>query len=337
MLTWRLLTSPDDLLIRLVFAVFNGHVAVSVFFVLSGFVLALSLHRDDRPLGRKSAAFAGRRFFRIYPALAVNLVIAAAILWLLAQAFPQSAAAPTASQLWKNLLLQEFMVNGATWTLLIELLAVPLMLVAHIAHRHFGLGGLMALLAAALAFLFAPNVVRSLVPSDTPFGFYLRSFLIDYQFMFLLGMLMAELSRRGMLDMGLLTARIGVALSLAGMLAARPTFGYASRWAILVEGLGCAVLVAILALDHRLGIKRLLECRPAQYLGRISYSFYLYHAIAISIVFALWAWLTPFGIDRLSLAGCLIAAALCVTVAVPMSRASYELVERPMMRLGRHF
>jgi peptidoglycan/LPS O-acetylase OafA/YrhL len=46
-------SSADGLLMRLIMIPFNGGAAVSLFFVLSGFVLALSLRRDDRAFASK--------------------------------------------------------------------------------------------------------------------------------------------------------------------------------------------------------------------------------------------------------------------------------------------
>ena len=48
---------------RLVMVVFSGGAPVSIFFVLSGFVLMLALMRDTRPPVALSIAFAARRFF----------------------------------------------------------------------------------------------------------------------------------------------------------------------------------------------------------------------------------------------------------------------------------
>src|ERR1041385_4685397 len=64
---WQLDTT-DELARRIILAVFNGNAAVSLFFVLSGFVLALSLGRDGRDLPAKAGAFTARRFLRPHQA-----------------------------------------------------------------------------------------------------------------------------------------------------------------------------------------------------------------------------------------------------------------------------
>src|SRR5438874_7442953 len=67
---------------RLLMVFFNGGAAVSLFFVMSGLVLALSLRRDQRPVSQLAPAFAARRFFRIYPTLAFNVLVYAAAMWI---------------------------------------------------------------------------------------------------------------------------------------------------------------------------------------------------------------------------------------------------------------
>ncbi len=332
------LQSADEVLLRLVFVLFNGHIAVSLFFVLSGYVLAMSLQRDARPAPAKSAAFVERRFMRIYPALFVNLVLTAACLWVLS-AVREGLAAPSATELAMNLILAGFQVNGATWTLLIEFLAVPLMLLSHLLLRRYGLAGLAVLIVIAIAMCFSSGSISRLMQTDNealkPLAYYTYVFVVDYQFMFLFGMLTAELQRRNAIVVSQRTALILLIASLVAMFGSRLLLGYAHRWSILVEGIGCAGVVGSLVLDRRSVAHRFLEWQPVMFLGRISYSFYLYHATAIYIAFALVPELLPPGIGRQSLAGTLILAAVCFALTVPMARASFIWVERPMMRLGR--
>jgi len=80
--------STDGLLMRLIMIPFNGGAAVSLFFVLSGFVLALSLRRDNRALELKAWAFVLRRFFGIYPALAINVGLYAVVIAIIASYAP---------------------------------------------------------------------------------------------------------------------------------------------------------------------------------------------------------------------------------------------------------
>ena len=86
--------STDGLLMRLIMIPFNGGAGVSLFFVLSGFVLALSLYRDDRQAAAKAGSFFARRIFRIYPTLAINIVLIAVVIAAIATYVPIVPVSP---------------------------------------------------------------------------------------------------------------------------------------------------------------------------------------------------------------------------------------------------
>jgi peptidoglycan/LPS O-acetylase OafA/YrhL len=91
-----------------------------------------------------------------------------------------------------------------------------------------------------------------------------------------------------------------------------------------LQGAALAVLVpAIVSADS--GVRRLLEHRAAIFVGRLSYSMYLWHWAAMSVADGLvfghpWLW-----------------RALSVLLTVGLSLASYFAIERPMLRLRRRF
>jgi peptidoglycan/LPS O-acetylase OafA/YrhL len=331
------LKSNEELLGRLISVAFNGHLAVSLFFVLSGFVLALSLRRDDRSFPRQAGAFVSRRVFRIYPALVINLLATLAIIAALASAFPMIGYSSfTLGQLAENLLLYNFSVNGATWTLLIELLAVPLLLISYLLALWFGISGMLTLAVATIVILFNPGLVRRLLPGDSSFMYFVRTFIVDYQFMFIFGMLVAELPMRDQLRKESLAVKIAAVASLVAMLGARFLLGYSSRWSLLIEGAAAAAVTGLLAYGPRLAVHNLLEWHPIRFLGRISYSFYLYHATALALLVPATGWYmtTPWLNARPFLATLIIATTATV-VTTPLAWLSYKLVERPMMQFGR--
>src|SRR5438552_2029976 len=98
------------LLIKLVCLFLNGHTALMIFFVISGYVLGLSLDKGaSRP--DNVSRFYVRRGFRIYPAHLVALGFIA-IAW-----FPATLSPITG--LFNALLLRVDM-NGVAWTLVLE-------------------------------------------------------------------------------------------------------------------------------------------------------------------------------------------------------------------------
>ena len=333
---WQLDTA-DELTRRIILAVFNGNAAVSLFFVLSGFVLALSLCRDERDAPAKAGAFTARRFLRIYPALAVNLLLTVVVLLAMQELFPSLAVrAPASSDLAENLVLVDYKVNGPTWTMLVELMAIPLLLVSHFATQKFGLRGLLVILALCIAGLFVGDrVVVPLLHPAGPFTAIVRAYLVDFQFMFVLGMVIAGWHARGIrIDARLARAGFWVAILL--LLSARALLGFTAHSALLIEGIAAGAIVAILVANQRTAVHTALEHRPVRFLGRISYSFYLYHASALAFVSpVLIAWMTfPWMHGNVYSAAAMTAIA-AIVVTVPLAWISYILIERPSMRLGR--
>jgi peptidoglycan/LPS O-acetylase OafA/YrhL len=141
-------------MMRLIMVLFNGGAAVSLFFVLSGFVLTLSLHRDSRPLVPKAWAFSRRRFFRIYPTLAINIGVFAIVIAIVASYLPVIPVTTfQPSQIVANLLLEDYPVNGATWSLMIEIVAIPFVFVGYCIARRWGVFGFCVLVVLGLIIL----------------------------------------------------------------------------------------------------------------------------------------------------------------------------------------
>ena len=333
---WELETT-DELVRRTILALFNGNAAVSVFFVLSGFVLALSLSRDVRDAPAKAGAFTARRFLRIYPALAVDLLLTFAVLFAMQRLFPSLAVrAPTSGDLTENLLLVDYKVNGPTWTMAVELMAIPLLLICHFAANRFGMRGLLVILALCIAgFFLGDRVLVPLLHPAGPFAAIARAYLVDFQFMFVLGMVIAAWHARGVrIDVRL--ARAGLLLAVLLLLSARVLLGFTARSALLIEGLASGTIVAILAAGRHSAVHAALEWRPVRFLGRISYSFYLYHATALAFVGPLLVALMTFPwLHGNPYSAAALTAAAAIVVTVPLASVSYMFIERPSMRLGR--
>lgn len=118
-----------DLLLRLVQIKFAGAIAVDMFFVISGFLIAASLERN------RLTVYLGARVLRIFPAMAVCLLLSVFVLGPLLTTDPGYWQSPqTWAYLWKNLVLKRteyFLpgvfgdlpsaaINGSLWTLPVE-------------------------------------------------------------------------------------------------------------------------------------------------------------------------------------------------------------------------
>jgi len=316
--------STSALLMRMIMIPFNGGAAVSLFFVLSGYVLSLSLERDRRPFWPKAGAFTARRFLRIYPALAVNVILLFAVF--------QGVAAlnlglvltpPTPEQLWVNLLLIDFPVNGVTWTLPVELAVIPVILLNAFFQRRFGVVVPLLIVILGLVALFTPRLVH-------------YSTTGNFGFLFALGMLAAELAGKGRLLHQRTPAIILLILAISGLLSARFVLGYESKWSLLLEGINSAILILILVHGPRLAIHRILEMPPLRFLGRISYSYYLYHPLTLKITMGLLpGFFTLATMEAQPFLWSAIIALVSVPAAIPFGWAGYVLIEKPASRWGR--
>jgi peptidoglycan/LPS O-acetylase OafA/YrhL len=311
----------------------NGHAAVVMFFVLSGFVLTLSQKASaDSP-----ASFYIKRLFRIYPAWIVACTVSLAYLALVHYRFPIADG----SDWWTSrFLVQRFKplfvlasYGGASafllpqgWTIAVELVASLLMpLVAYLAYRRRGL--LYLAMAAAL-------VLSLTIGSHTVYG--LLSYLVD----FFLGAWLATPPGRfvNWVRSSASWSSYSLVLALVVLISYRVTFpapggeldaaAYNDGFSQGVEALCCVWILAFLIYGAR--ASRWLDAGGLARLGEVSYSFYLLHVPIMCALATLVAY-APLGPVLRSLL--LLAVTLPISFAVAM--VSYRWIERPGIALGR--
>ncbi len=128
-----------DAVTKLFLVLFNGEVAVYVFFVLSGCVLRMSLERQARdPAARLCAGFALARAVRLYPPVIACMVL----FYGLSQLGIPGLARFTPWQLLQNASLWAITMHGPSNTIQVELLAIPFILAAWLLRRCLGLPAL---------------------------------------------------------------------------------------------------------------------------------------------------------------------------------------------------
>lgn len=94
------------------------------------------------------------------------------------------------------------------------------------------------------------------------------------------------------------------------------------------------LLITRLSADPDDGLTRFLKSPASQYLGLISFSFYLLHSIPLELVnCGLWT-LWP-GYSRHYLLGGLVSGALVVLLTIPAAHVMYYCVELPSIRVGK--
>jgi peptidoglycan/LPS O-acetylase OafA/YrhL len=280
-----------------------GNYGVHLFFLISGFVIFMTLERT-----RTAMDFVVSRFSRLFPAYWAAILLSAAVVY--------SIGMPSQRVPWKDVVIDFTMVqqilgaqhlDGSYWTLQIELFFYLQMLF------WFALGLLQRIRWIIVAWLVLAVACGIAEKNDIHLSYTARELLIvRYIPYFAIGILFYRLrtrplERRG--DIGL------IALCLAAIaLAYKPLY--------VEVAVICTAIFALFAGGY-LGM---LRWAPLAFLGTISYSLYLLHqAIGFSLIWHLEN-------NGLSAGLAALCAALLVTI---LSILLTFLVERPAMRAIR--
>lgn len=298
-----------------------GHIGVVVFFLISGFVIPFSILPDRAaPVG----SFVIKRILRIYPAYWLSVPLAALVVfWIWGTQF-------TLRELLVNLTLTQDIfgvraAEGVYWTLLVELAFYALCVVLLVTGSLFNTRRV-AILAAALGLVFIAIAAshwlkHQFITSSAPYWFLNLSVM-------LCGALFrsrwsATAPRDHVADVLLaaMAACYVVLLPLAALLSLGPKNNEPATYAI-----GFLIFLAGTRVVR-------IETRVTDWLGRISYSIYLFHVI---VFLAIEWWLlhrVPTGAAwRTQHIAVYIAIGVAVTLAV--ASLVYRVVEKPGIRLG---
>ncbi len=327
---WRVDGGWQAFVTRALLVAFNGGAAVTLFFVLSGFVLHASLQRHFRERSALCAVstFMALRVARLMPAYVASLLAMTALLWSIGELSPPPFAAgwlawlrfplPDASSLWAHLLLQRADINPVAWTLRIELLA------------SMWLVGLYVLARWSSAVFLVGLAVMMVFSVPWPVEHVGR-----YLYLFALGLAASRWGLRAltllMPSMRLLRAVLclGVALVLLpGLWTLEhllPVDG--------VSGVGAAMLLCTLSVTDQRITPRWLVHRVPRWLGRISYSFYLLHFpvlyglcwLGLQLLPATWMQHAPLPVM-------LGVAMLALPLAAGIASIAFSCVEQPVLR-----
>jgi peptidoglycan/LPS O-acetylase OafA/YrhL len=311
---------------------FAGHEAVITFFILSGFVLSLPYHAGRAP---GYGPFLVKRVFRIWvPYVCAVLVGLLAMSWLARPALP--GLSDWANGAWRvpltpGLLLGHLSLVGSfpngsvdpvIWSLVHEMrisLVFPLLMIAVLKFDwRVNLGaaaGLACVGAVATAVL-----ARASVGVD-----YFAT--LEYVPMFVAGALLAARRERirdwwSGLPRGIRIAWLpaGVTMYTIKWWAFHGNVGFPSDW-VVAAGATMLIVAAFAAPRARAA----LRTRPLLFLGRVSYSLYLLHALVLLALLNLLY-------GRVPLALILVAAPL---LSIGAAALGYRLVESPAMARGR--
>ncbi len=312
----------------------GGFTGVDTFFVLSGYVVSLSMAgQASTPILPFLGYFYARRLFRIAPALIACLLVTtiAAVLFI-----PYSWLSGTVHQTSTQAFfgLSNFTLAGSdndyfsprvdynpfthTWSLGVEeqfYLLFPWFFILWLNdRRHLAMGLAAAGLALSLVWAWHLHIV------DQTHAFYM---LTSRFWELAAGMLLVQTRTLNLRSLpGIIRipgAWASLALLAAGLIFTTPaSTPYPGG---LLPVLGTAGLLLCLSGEAPSLLRRILETTPALYLGRISYSLYLWHWP----VFVLFRWTT--GLQ------CWPEYCCALALVFALSSLSYHLIETPPRRL----
>lgn len=300
-----------------------GYMGVELFFIISGFVIAMTLESSTSLLD-----FVIRRFVRIWPALIVSAVITFFLLnWsdspfaLTRRQFwpnflPSLTLTPTA--LWSELFPKVDFVTGVYWSLVVE---IRFYMIAAILFWLFARQNLARNLVIFTVLIYvARALLRRWLPGYN--GVYDALFIPDYMPWFAAGAVFYELYKERLAKGAAL-----VMLAVTYALIARISLNYApiGRAPPVSSGFALVFLILFWFLATKPPSMRIFEIRPLVWIGECSYSIYLYH-YAVGMILISQVSKTIGLVPQLSL----VAAISLLVFAV--SRLSYVTVENPARR-----
>ena len=303
----------------------KGFMGVEIFFVISGFVIAHSVREGDYSF-RYLGLFALRRSIRLDPPYWCAIALECVLLVASAKLFPSLAhPLPGIAQTLSHLVYaQEILgyeeILPVFWTLCYEiqfyLLLISLLVLWHKSRRFLPAQGRRLGTIIVLAALFAVSLYLRYSGTHLP----VRGIALERWFQFFLGAL----------TYWVVSKRVGVAYLVVAYGAIVATLiGYRAEG---VQLLPVVVSVGILFLGRRDLLDTVLNNRPIQFLGRISYSFYLIHdpigwrwislleRVAGGSFGLVWAWSAFF-------------SASFITIGA--SALMWRLIESPTMRISK--
>jgi peptidoglycan/LPS O-acetylase OafA/YrhL len=271
-----------------------GHVAVSIFIVLSGFSLMLPVASSAAgALRGGTRRYLARRARRILPPYYVALILAVVVTLTLGESStPQLALSLLTHATLVHNLFRPFAFdwNMAHWTVAVEwqiYFLFPLLLLPA-----WRLGGAALTLAVAL-------VISALPLALLPEAYNLSWACPWYVGLFAMGMVAAVSSERGCRESRRRLLRIGgvalVLLYICSWMLLRDVWT-TNSWMNFAKDVVAGAAVAILLLELTLNVRtekrgrfvgRILESRPAVALGQVSYSLYLVHCSILTMCLAI--------------------------------------------------
>lgn len=219
-----------------------------------------------------------------------------------------------------NVLLNALMIrhdiNGPMWSMTVECFATPVIVLAFLGGRRFGSRVLIATIAVMFGLSFIGPYVHLLAGYTNLAPLYA----------FVLGVTLHFSGRR--LVEGIGGGQMVLAV-VAGVLFLYCGLQKQTAPIILLEACSSGLLVALIAFAEPQRGFRLLDQPVIGFYGRISYSFYLFHMIGLSVAVRISA------IDGWPTLSILLSIVIGVLLTTPMAWISRRFIEEPFIAISR--
>lgn len=322
--------SVEIAIFKLLLIIFNSEAAVIIFFLISGFVLNLSLERYFRE-SLFLPNFFIRRFIRLYPPYLFSIFVALILLLY----YPNNIQNPTVSNWFtgwfsypltskliaENLTLRSVNLNINAWTLKIEFYMMFVMpLLVYIKKRtNFTIDLLILLLIFSLSFYRNQHINGA------------------YLYPFYAGILISKWGN-SLCRFKLLSKRIIFFISLFILLFS-PVISSGNIYIrIALETLSAWYMISYLLYINDIQLVKFLGNEKIQKIGEISYSFYLIHPLFLYFTALMILKYAPqFTGQYLALVMNLIIGFVSVFISLFVANLLYRFIEYPSLLISKKF
>jgi peptidoglycan/LPS O-acetylase OafA/YrhL len=301
-----------------------GRSALMMFFVISGFVLRVSLQYGPQKPASAAFRFIVSRMFRIYPIVIFGTLVFALVNNWQIPASPDHPARPFESlALIKHFLLLDVSLNTTLWALQVEVLMAPIIVSLYFVERRYGIRPILAFAIVTTALSFSKQ--WALWPP-----------LSHCLFAFVVGILIPTLGRDLVTRLSPTLASRTLAGAALLMFLPTPLFGFYSQFSAVIETYAAAVLLGLIAYRTDLRGCYWLDSWPVRQLGLSSGSYYVLHMVTFPTAVTIASALIPMAWSQAApiVVGVLVLTIWLAAIA-PLAMASYYMIEAPGIALGR--
>jgi peptidoglycan/LPS O-acetylase OafA/YrhL len=325
----------DTVLFAALRLLMQGTTAMFFFFVLSGYVLGQSLRRSKGSPLQVLAAFVVRRVFRIYPAMVFSVLFAALVLTAVSGTSISELSPPIAAvmkttfttpSLLSNLVGYQYDIDPPMWSIQVEIVLIAI---------------LPLLFAVSLRTnLLADLAITILLTAWTIWQWDHLPMPLRFVYFFQIGLVLprlleAPLAKRIIGSSAMMAASLLILIAI-DWLFFRGTLSN-SFLKHVIDAVISAQIIGFVLLRTDVSATKVLAARPLVWLGDISYSLYIY---AMPVQFLATAFLLPPLLPANPSAWqytvlTLLIVATTVALTIPLASASYYLIEKPGISMGR--